>query len=153
MKILVLSDSHRSMAGIYQAIDSEQPDHVIHLGDLMEDAEYARLVYPTLPICMVPGNCDGWTNAEAIKQITLGGRSILLSHGPLWGVKGGYDRAYAQARAAGADILLFGHTHRALCCQLEDGLWVLNPGSSRSTYGLIQLENGTISCSVRNQTS
>lgn len=148
MKILVLSDSHRSMSGIYHAIDTEKPDHVIHLGDLMEDAEYASMVYPKLPICMVPGNCDGWTSAEAVKQITLGGRSILLSHGHLWGVKSGYDRAIAQARAARADILLFGHTHQALCCQLEDGLWMLNPGSSRSTYGLIELEAGEIRCST-----
>lgn len=151
MKILVLSDSHRSMSGIYNAIDAEMPDHVIHLGDLMEDAEYASMVYPTLPICKVPGNCDGWTNAKAIKQITLGGKSILLSHGHLWGVKSGYERAYAQARAAGADILLFGHTHQALCCQLEDGLWVLNPGSSRSTYGLITLDEAGISCSIHPQ--
>ena len=148
MKILVLSDSHRSMSGIYHAIDTEKPDHVIHLGDLMEDAEYASMVYPKLPICMVPGNCDGWTSAEAVKQITLGSRSILLSHGHLWGVKSGYDRAIAQARAARADILLFGHTHQALCCQLEDGLWMLNPGSSRSTYGLITLEDGDIDCAV-----
>ncbi len=151
MKILVLSDSHRSMAGIYNAIDTQQPDHVIHLGDLMEDAEYASMVYPTLPICKVPGNCDGWTSVEAIKQITLGGKSILLSHGHLWGVKSGYDRAFAQARAVGADILLFGHTHQALCCQLEDGLWVLNPGSSRSTYGLITLDEEGISCSIHHQ--
>ena len=151
MKILVLSDSHRSMAGIYNAIDTQQPDHVIHLGDLMEDAEYASMVYPTLPICKVPGNCDGWTSAEAIKQITLGGKSILLSHGHLWGVKSGYDRAFAQARAVGADILLFGHTHQALCCQLEDGLWVLNPGSSRSTYGLITLDEEGIACSIHHQ--
>ena len=151
MKILVLSDSHRSMSGIYNAVNTQRPDHVIHLGDLMEDAEYASRVYPTLPICMVPGNCDGWTCGESVKQITLGGKSILLSHGHLWGVKSGYERAYAQARAVKADILLFGHTHQPLCCQLEDGLWVLNPGSSRSTYGLITLEQGQISCSIYHQ--
>ena len=151
MKILVLSDSHRSMAGIYNAIDTVRPDHVIHLGDLLEDAEYASLVYPTLPICKVPGNCDGWTSAEAVKQITLGGKSILLSHGHLWGVKSGYDRAIAQARAVRADILLFGHTHTACCQQLEDGLWMLNPGSSRSTYGLIELNDGQIRCSTHHQ--
>lgn len=151
MKILVLSDSHRSMAGIYNAIDAVKPDHVIHLGDLMEDAEQASYAYPTLPICMVPGNCDGWTNAESKKQITLGGYSILLSHGHLWGVKSGYDRAVAEARAVGADILLFGHTHQALCCQLEDGLWMLNPGSSRSTYGLIEIDGKEIRCSTHHQ--
>ena len=36
--------------------------------------------------------------------------------------------------------------------QLEDGLWVMNPGMSRSTYGLIQLEHGDIDCVVLPQT-
>ena len=97
---------------------------------------------------MVPGNCDGWTTVPSVKQITLQGRSILLSHGHLWGVKSGYEAAIAQARSAGADILLFGHTHQPLCQQLEDGLWVLNPGPSRSSYGTILLEEGLPCCTL-----
>ena len=148
LKILVFSDSHRSWSGMIQAIDEQQPDQVIHLGDLISDAEEMSYLYPQLPICMVPGNCDGWTTVPAIKQITLQRRSILLSHGHLWGVKSGCDAAVAQARAAGADILLFGHTHQPLCQQLEDGLWVLNPGPSRSSCGVILLEDGLIRCSL-----
>ena len=97
---------------------------------------------------MVPGNCDGWTTAPAIKRITLQGRDILLSHGHLWGVKGGYDKAIGEARKSGVDILLFGHTHRAYCQQLEDGLWVMNPGASRTSYGTILLEGDSISCTL-----
>ena len=148
MKILVFSDSHRSLAGMYQAIERHQPQQVIHLGDMMDDAQEVAYVYPQLPICMVPGNCDGWTMEPAKKQITLCGVSILLSHGHLWGVKQSCHAAYADARACGAQILLFGHTHKALCMQLEDGLWVMNPGMSRSTYGLITLEDGDIDCAV-----
>ena len=148
MKILVFSDSHRSRADMLQAIEEQQPDQVIHLGDLITDAEELTYVYPRLPICMVPGNCDGWTTVPSIKQITLQGRSILLSHGHLWGVKSGCDAAIARARAAGADILLFGHTHRAYCQRLEDGLWVMNPGTSRSSYGTILIEGGEIQCSL-----
>ncbi|MGI5933691.1 MAG: YfcE family phosphodiesterase [Lawsonibacter sp.] len=148
MKILVFSDSHRSWSGMIQAIDEQQPDQVIHLGDLISDAEEMSYLYPQIPICMVPGNCDGWTTVPAIKQITLQRRSILLSHGHLWGVKSGCDAAVAQARAVGADILLFGHTHQPLCQQLEDGLWVLNPGPSRSSCGVILLEDGLIRCSL-----
>jgi len=148
LKILVLSDSHRSHSGMYQAVDAVRPDHVIHLGDLMEDAEELGYVYPMLPICCVPGNCDGWVTQPLKKQITLAGKSILLSHGHLWQVKQRHDLAIADARNCGADILLFGHTHQALCRQLEDGLWVLNPGSSRNSYGVIEIENGAISCSV-----
>ena len=97
---------------------------------------------------MVPGNCDGWTMEPLKKQITLAGKKVLLSHGPLWGVKRGYEAAVADARACGADILLFGHTHKALCQQLEDGLWMMNPGTSRTSFGLILIENGAVQCSV-----
>lgn len=133
------------------AIDAHRPDQVIHLGDLQSDAEELTYVYPKLPICMVPGNCDGWTMDPLKKQITLAGKRILLSHGHLWGVKKGYEAAVADARAVGADILLFGHTHRAPCQQLEDGLWMMNPGASRTSYGLIRIEQGQIHCSIHLQ--
>lgn len=149
MKILVFSDSHRFLSGMVQAIEEEKPDQVIHLGDLMGDAEELSWRFQTLPICMVPGNCDGWTTHALKKQITLDGVRILLSHGHLWGVKGSYDAAVADARACQADILLFGHTHRPLCRQLEDGLWMLNPGSARTTYGVIELDRGHLQCTLR----
>ena len=148
MKILVFSDSHHFLSGMVQAIEEEKPEQVIHLGDLMSDAEELSLRFPQLPVCMVPGNCDGWTTIPPVKRITLQSRGILLSHGHLWGVKSGYAMALAQARKAGADILLFGHTHKAYCQQLEDGLWVMNPGASRSSYGTILLEQGRISCTL-----
>lgn len=152
MKILVFSDSHRSLSGMYAAIDLHQPHQVVHLGDLMCDAEEVAEHYPQLPFCLVPGNCDGWSIAVPVKkQITLGGRSILLSHGHRWGVKSGYGAAIADARAAGADILLFGHTHVPCCEQLEDGLWMMNPGASRSSYGLVLAENGALDCSIHPQ--
>jgi len=150
MKILVFSDSHRSCSGMYRAIDAHNPDQIIHLGDLIDDAEEITYLYPKLPVCMVPGNCDGWSTIPAKKQIVLCGKTFLLSHGHLWGVKRGYEAAIADARATQSDILLFGHTHVPYCAQLEDGLWVLNPGSSRSTYGLITLENNQLSLSIRN---
>ncbi|MEA4933114.1 MAG: YfcE family phosphodiesterase [Lawsonibacter sp.] len=151
MKILVFSDSHRSLVGMYRAIEVHCPDQVIHLGDLQRDAEEVSLAYPQLPICMVPGNCDGWTTEAPKKQITLAGTQVLLSHGHLWGVKQSYDAALADARASGADILLFGHTHRPVCQQLDDGLWMLNPGPSRTSYGLVLLERDHIQCSIRPQ--
>ena len=149
MKILVFSDSHRSLSGMYDAIDRHQPQQVIHLGDLMGDAETVSEHYPQIPFCLVPGNCDGWVISTPVKkQITLAGKSILLSHGHRWGVKSGYDAAIADARAVGADILLFGHTHVPLCQQLEDGLWMMNPGPARSSCGLIEIENNTVSCTL-----
>ncbi|WP_251318469.1 metallophosphoesterase family protein [Flintibacter muris] len=149
MKILVFSDSHRSLSGMYAAINCHQPEQIIHLGDMMDDAETVAEHYPKIPFCLVPGNCDGWfTTVPVKKNIKLEGKSILLSHGHRWGVKSGYDMAIADARAVGADILLFGHTHVPLCQQLEDGLWMMNPGPARSSYGLIEIEDGHIFCTL-----
>ena len=147
MKILVFSDSHRARADMLQAVEEQRPDMVIHLGDLLRDAEELGYAYPQLPLVAVPGNCDGWTTEPAIRQLQAEGKTILLSHGHLWRVKQGYDLAILQARQAGADILLFGHTHRAYCEQL-DGLWVMNPGTSRSSYGTILLERGRAECFI-----
>lgn len=149
MKILVFSDSHRSLSGMYAAIDRWRPQQVIHLGDMVDDAEEVAEHYPMLPFCLVPGNCDGWTTLPVKKQIVLEGKSILLSHGHRWYVKSGYSQAIADARAVGADILLFGHTHRPLCQQLEDGLWMLNPGPARTGCGLIEIRDGQISCMLQ----
>jgi hypothetical protein len=147
LKILVFSDSHRSRVDMIHAIEEQHPDMIIHLGDLLRDAEDLGFAYPTLPLVSVPGNCDGWTMEPLIRQFQVEGKTILLSHGHLWHVKQGYDLAIAEARKAGADILLFGHTHQAYCQQLED-LWVMNPGASRKSYGTILLENGTANCFI-----
>ena len=148
LKILVFSDSHRSLGGMLDTIEAQSPDTVIHLGDLQRDAEEIGYVHPKLPLVSVPGNCDGWTMEVPTRLIRIEGKSILLSHGHLWHVKSGYLRAIAEARKANADILLFGHTHQPYCEQLEDGLWVMNPGAARTSYGTIILENGQIQCSL-----
>ena len=116
------------------AVADEAPDQIIHLGDLEEDAEAVSYVYPRIPVCMVPGNCDGWTTHALKKQITLDGVRILLSHGHLWGVKGGYDAAVADARACQADILLFGHTHQPFHDR-RGKCTFLNPGSIGAFHG------------------
>ena len=38
MKIVVISDSHGRMLDVYDAVERECPDAVIHLGDCYEDA-------------------------------------------------------------------------------------------------------------------
>ena len=126
MKILVFSDSHRSRGGMLDAIDAHRPDQVIHLGDLQSDAEELTYVYPKLPICMVPGNCDGWTMDPLKKQITLAGKRILLSHGHLWGVKKGYEAAVADGNAFVDDLRALAAGRKAgfacICAKLEEEL-------------------------------
>ena len=147
MKILVFSDSHRCRWEMLEAIEREKPDTVIHLGDLQSDAEEIGYACPMLPLISVPGNCDGWTRDPLEKCIDFDGVRVLLSHGHIWGVKGGYERAIQAARQAEARVLLFGHTHRRECMERE-GLWLLNPGAARSGYGVLEIRDGRVACRV-----
>ena len=139
MKILVFSDSHRALSGMRQAIDSECPDYVIHLGDLERDAQLLAQEYPSFAIAGVPGNCDGFPTTPLQRLATYANVKVLMSHGHIWNVKSGYHAAIHAARQCQADVLLFGHTHVPYCEQQEDGLWVMNPGSIRDsgTYGIL----------------
>lgn len=136
------------MTGMYDAVDLHHPDQIIHLGDYESDAERLADVYDDIPVCRVPGNCDGWGYTPLKKRITLAGKVFLLAHGHNWNVKSGYGMAIADAAVAGADVLLFGHTHIPYCTRTDSGLWVMNPGTSRTSYGLITIERGTISCEI-----
>ena len=151
MKLLVFSDSHRSLRGMREAVEAEHPDCVIHLGDLEEDARLLSQEYPQLAVASVPGNCDGLVFSPLQKLVTYDSVRILMSHGHIWGVKGGYGGAIAAAHKCNAHILLFGHTHVSYCEQLEDDLWVMNPGSIRDSgsYGIITISEKSVSCQLK----
>jgi len=152
MKILVLSDSHGTIRYMSDAISHEQPDYVIHLGDHARDAEQLRLAFPMLPIAGVRGNCDsGEFDVLEQKMAEYGGVRVLMAHGHRYGVKMGLLRYYMTARENQVDVALFGHTHQATCME-KDGVWLLNPGScgyGRPSYGIVEIQNGKVSCSVK----
>lgn len=152
MKIIVFSDSHRELDGMRKVLEREKPDYVFHLGDHDSDAEQISQDFPALPVAMVRGNCDGWSDTPKTLTFSLDGLRFFLCHGHTYGVKGGYLRAVYAAREQNADVLLFGHTHEA-CYQCLDPapgrhLHLLNPGSCgygyRPTYGRLLLEAGKI---------
>lgn len=128
--------------------EREKPDEIIHLGDHLRDAETLSFAFPAIPMTRVPGNCDGWTDEPDRLVLEREGVRILLAHGHQWRVKSGPDQAVAAARAHGADILLYGHTHEAVC-RRSAGLWVMNPGTvggkwARATYGVIEIAGRVI---------
>lgn len=151
MKILVMSDSHSSLRFMRQSIDRLKPRHVIHLGDLYEDAQVMQEEYPHIRFHSVPGNCDDYMirNREpAVLCYDVEGVRLMMTHGHLHGVKSGLTRLISDAKQMNAQGVLFGHTHVKLCVREDDGLWVINPGSCRGDHGtvaLLEVENGKIS--------
>ncbi len=137
---------------MYDAAIKEMPDEIIHLGDHISDAQDLSYALPDIEILRVPGNCD-YASVEQPSILTeLGGVRIFLTHGHLFGVKLGVRRLLLQAKAVGAQIALFGHTHRSMC-ECRDGIWLLNPGAcgqfGRASYGLIEIAvDGSFTCRV-----
>ena len=159
MKILVLSDSHSGRSFMRYCIEFVKPEHVIHLGDHYEDGTVMAEAYPHIRFHQVPGNCD-WCRVEPSVVDTLcysiGGVKLFMTHGHKHRVKSDIHHVIADARNQGAQAVLFGHTHDALCFRAEeDGLWVLNPGACGSwsgSAGIMEIEDGKISaCRVVRQ--
>ena len=151
MKVLVLSDSHGRPGALRRAIEAENPQALLFLGDGLSDAEKMREEYPLLPIFTVPGNCDWGSLDEPERLIELDGVRILMLHGHTRGVKYNGMNAYYAAKEMGAQVLLYGHTHRPMV-DYDGTTYTMNPGSIRytGTYGVLVLENGKVAdCGTR----
>ena len=154
MKICVFSDSHGCHEHMVTAIRREDPALFFFLGDGERDLERVCRAFPALPYYAVRGNCDFRSTMSASLTCAVGGVRIFAAHGHLLDVK--YDpyleELIAAARAARADVALFGHTHRALL-KREGGLTLLNPGSigrtAKPSYGLLEIENGQLKAECR----
>ena len=141
MKVLVVSDSHSSIAFMRMAISKLHPGIIVHLGDHYSDGEVLAEEYPHIRIYQVPGNCDCYTVGASQPPIIccdIGGVRCYMTHGHLHYVKTGPTRLEAAAREAGARVVMYGHTHSPVCKD-EDGLLVINPGSCRGFGGSVCL--------------
>jgi putative phosphoesterase len=99
---------------------------ILHAGDVGGD-RVLRTLREIAPVRAVFGNVDDSADPDlrARLELTIGGRTIHVSHGHELGspTPDGMLRAYR------ADILVFGHTHRALVECSGDRL-VINPGAA-----------------------
>lgn len=155
MKLLVLSDSHGSVDNMVQAVDRTAPAMVLHLGDCWRDAEELQALFPTLPLVQVPGNCDFRPGEPLERLLFLEDKRILLCHGHTYHVKQSLLSAGYAAQEAGADLFLFGHTHRPYCDWAGSSLLV-NPGSigdcRRPSFALVRIENGRLTAQLQELT-
>ena len=169
MKLLIASDIHgaaRWCARLMEALDSEQPDRVILLGDLLYHgprndlpADYApKQVISMLngiaqSVLAVRGNCEAEVDQMVLDFACMAdyalvadpatGRDLFLTHGHVFGpgLHGSIDRMPAL-RAS--DALVYGHTHVKVNEARPDGIWLFNPGSvgipkdGTHSYGLYE---------------
>jgi putative phosphoesterase len=123
----VLSDTHgRLRADVLRLFAGVE--RILHAGDIGPPSILSDLE-AIAPVLAVWGNTDGFeirARVPEIADIEIAGRRIVMLHGHQLGspTPAGLLGAYGHA-----DIVIFGHTHRALVERIG-GRLLLNPGSA-----------------------
>lgn len=128
MKLFVFSDSHGSPAKMLEVIAQGKPDWIIHLGDGGSDLRKIETQFPRIPLRAVRGNCDFRSDLPDTDFFTVGKTKIFMTHGHLYSVKVTLSILMEEARARGAELALFGHTHMSFDSALG-GVRLINPGA------------------------
>ena len=157
MKFLIASDIHGSAywaERLIAAIEAEQPDRIIFLGDLLYHGprndlprDYApKRVIPLLNdlaksgrVIAVRGNCEAEVDqmvlefpcmSDSALVMDSDGRELFCTHGEVFGAGMHNSVDNAPVLPAGS-ALVYGHTHIKVNeeSQKHPGLWLFNPGS------------------------
>jgi putative phosphoesterase len=105
-----------------------ETDLILHAGDV-GDSDILSALEAVAPVAAVFGNTDGFglrsrLRADLVHE--LGGRTLVVVHGDQYGTP-----TPARLREAwpAADVVVFGHTHRATLETLGTAMFV-NPGAA-----------------------
>lgn len=150
MKILLVSDTHGRDERLEEVLKLEKPDFLCHMGDLEGSEDHIRVI-TKCPLAMVSGNNDFWTDLNPEVTFELHGFRIFMTHGHYYYAYSGNEQLKSAGRRNGADIVLFGHTHRPTL-EFDKDIIVANPGSltfprqekRRPSYMVLYLEKGNV---------
>jgi putative phosphoesterase len=145
MRLLIVADTHVPRRArdlppqVWDEVD--RADVVVHAGDWVEpvllDALEARLAGATAArpragrLIGVHGNNDGRELRRRLPEVAradVGGLALAVVH-ETGAAQGRAVRCDADPRFAGADLLVFGHSHIPWDSVTPAGLRLLNPGS------------------------
>ena len=146
MRILVCSDSHGRRDRLVLALEQQRGAEIlVFLGDGAADAAFFAME-PGRRAYLVRGNCDGGCELPLWQEFVVPGKKILCTHGHAAQAKFSLEGLLRAGRAHGADLVLFGHTHRPLV-HYEDGIMLFNPGSIHDgAYGFVDITSAGIVC-------
>ncbi len=130
-------------------------DFIVHAGDVGHPAILARLA-EIAPVEAVFGNVDDVHDPQLTAQrtIPIGGLTLHVSHGHELGT----PTPTRLVERYLADVIVFGHTHRALVVTLPQGqrsTLVVNPGAAgprrfdlRPSVAILTVKNGRADAQV-----
>ncbi len=158
MKILVISDSHNVIldSQIEDIKKEGQFDLLIHCGDKYNDADKFAEKLQIEKVINVPGNCDhSVIGMEPTIIQEIEGKKFIITHGHLFYVKLSLNQLKAFAKKKKADVVLYGHTHKAKNVIIDNTLF-FNPGSTifpndgKASFGIIEITEGNINSRIVN---
>ena len=127
MRVGLISDTHGLLRPeIFEVFAGVE--HIIHAGDV-GPAELLDELAAIAPVTAVWGNTDGWDvrdRVPEVAEVSLGGARVVVLHGMQLGSP---SPALAVAAYPEADLIVFGHSHRAVIKRVGRTLAV-NPGSA-----------------------
>ncbi|MCI7180309.1 MAG: metallophosphoesterase [Schaedlerella sp.] len=128
MRVLIVSDTH----GNHKALDrvlkmAGNIDMFIHLGDVENGEDYINAVVECEKH-IVRGNNDIFSELPVEDEFAIGPYKAFITHGHYYYVSLSTDYIEDEAVSRGADIVMFGHTHRPVLTDTGT-VTVLNPGS------------------------
>ena len=156
MIIGVLSDTHSLIIPTPLMERFKSVDLIIHAGDLC-DIDTLKLLRKIAPTKAVQGNMD----EPAVKKelplkeiIVCGNVNIGVTHGHIGDTREALKNAMSSFKDDKMDVVIFGHSHKALCEQVGATLY-FNPGSPNDmskakffSYGLISIKAGKIKAEI-----
>ncbi len=98
---------------------------ILHAGDICSDATIAALS-KLAPVTAVGGNMDRSPALPATEMLEIAGLTFYILHD--------LNRLELSPKAAGIDVVVFGHTHRPESF-IHHGVLYINPGSAGPRRG------------------
>lgn len=127
MRIGIISDTHGLLRPqVFTHFDGVE--HILHAGDIGPLSLLTEL-QAIAPVTAVWGNTDGFDVRNAVPEvgeIELAGKRVVVMHGHQLGSP---TPDALQLTHQGADIIVYGHTHRPMKREVGSCL-VLNPGGA-----------------------
>lgn len=128
MKVLIVSDTHGNHKNLDEILDlAGKIDMFIHLGDVEGGEEYLDAVVDCEKH-IVRGNNDFFSELPREEEFYIGKYKVFITHGHGYYVSLDSEYITEEGKARGADLVMFGHTHKPFFHQDEE-IIVLNPGS------------------------
>ena len=156
LRIVVFSDSHNNFFVLKNiVIKQATADLFLHLGDGEREFQNLCEMFPEKFMRGVRGNCDWCSTGKLSDLVSIAGKRVFFTHGHAYGVKSGLGDLARGAESQNADIVLYGHTHIAVC-EYRDGVHYMNPGSVTSpqlgsaSYGVVDITGAGIVTNIVN---